>query len=157
MRFGERFPKRVCENLLCKFYRFSNNASADSRWVDTIRDGQLLYRVQQELATIIFPDGREESLDGNLIHRFPFGSRLLTMVEFAKALGLQSNTMPSERVLNAYRFPRSVTFPKCRIELKFTFTPKLAILMCPGPLAQQILNRWLHNRPIPRKRHRTDL
>jgi hypothetical protein len=29
-RFGERISKRVCENLMCKFYRFANNASADS-------------------------------------------------------------------------------------------------------------------------------
>jgi hypothetical protein len=157
MRFGERFSKRFCKNLMRKCCRFANSASGDSRWVDATREeGQLLCCVEQESVSILFADCHEEFLDGNLIHCFPVGSKLMTMVEMAKALGPQSNVMPSDRALNACRFPSAVTLPKCGIELEFPFASKASLPLCAGELTRQVLNPWLHNGPIPRKRRRTD-
>jgi hypothetical protein len=154
--FCTKFTDRIVENLLCKTFRvLSNNGQQEAaRWCDTLIAQQQLYQFNHGSTLVISADGSMEEVEGNaIIHRFPFHDQLLTMAELISELELKG-MMPSESRIRKYRIPRNLWYPKVKFEVDFK-VPVVRPLSTKGiETTNRILNRWIGEPRIPRKRRR---
>ena len=158
--FNKPFSRRLLENILCKAYRILNYKVGQRRpkWCDILVPGQLLFEFENELLKITYPDGSIADYELNcLIHRYPFGEKLVTMAEMVRELGLPS-TMPEDKRLRQYVFYSKVMRPRARLAVEFDIPSFPKMSEKAAVIGNSLVNQWISGRPlpIPRKRKYTE-
>jgi hypothetical protein len=109
--FGRPFTIRELENILCKVFRVTKEASSDRQFCDMLIPYQNLFSFEVKKhgtkVTIMNPGDEERILvDGNgLINRWMLGDSHLTMQEIVKVLGIPAQ-MPTDESMTNITLPR---------------------------------------------------
>jgi hypothetical protein len=154
--FDTMFTDRVIENVLCKMYRVLNNCDKNSKWCNTSQPGQLLFNFQSNCVLVISPNGENKEVDGDaIVNCFPYGDRLLTMVEIGKQLGLPT-LMLTQSPLSNYQLSDKIWCQKVQFDVEFNLLAKTLLSKEVKIMTKTILSKEIGANWVPWKQNQQD-